>query len=250
MKAVLYFLLLAWISSSCSKFQYISVQTSEEKDKRGGIFIENDSMAFYYKFSGAAGPASVRIYNKLESPIEVHWNQSTVIIREKELRILSKEGIEKQPVSKVHHWEAKVQSPSYENSRKELVVSTITPGAFIESAPLHLKNRFFKLDYRFVKNLDVNGHTVRAQSFNQDNTPFEFRSTLVLSVGVKPGRKYVLEHLFWVEEILQTTVPANHFDPYKGRDDKFYISKPSGFGVFVAATAIFGYVLAITSSRF
>src|SRR5437879_399347 len=69
------------IFCSCSKFQYVTLQSSIPVQSKGFV-IENDSVKITYSFKGQNCPVQVEVYNKLEKPVYLDWKKSALIMNE------------------------------------------------------------------------------------------------------------------------------------------------------------------------
>ena len=74
----------AWLSAAlilfllwgCSHYQYIAITDDVHQNKEQQFVIENDTAKIVYSFQGYNLPVTVQIYNKLDQPLYVDWNQS------------------------------------------------------------------------------------------------------------------------------------------------------------------------------
>ena len=66
--------------SSCTQYQYITLNSNLEKNKNNEYSIDNDTVSIKYKFSGENFLLSQTIFNKLEIPLYIDWDKTNVIV--------------------------------------------------------------------------------------------------------------------------------------------------------------------------
>jgi hypothetical protein len=141
MKPITLVLLAALLLSACSRYQYAVVDSNVKKD--GHLVFENDSVKITYPFSGNNGPATVRIHNKLSTPMYVNWQRSSLIIEG--------ESVSRVPESAPFHATGSTTNAFGWASTTTAISGTlqqqaqhgfIPPDSYIQSQPVYLSNGF------------------------------------------------------------------------------------------------------------
>jgi hypothetical protein len=245
--------LLPMILIGCSTYQYAVVDTNIRTDDRGQIVAENDSVRVTYKFAGMNGPAVVELYNKLNIPLYVNWQRSSVIIddrsisRASEVSTLNATAVGTQ-VQWPNYTPTDTQvSSSYHSIDGSLAhtphVAFVPPRAFIESAPITLTSGFLLVDHKSADIEHENGMQVKYKTFDNDDSPFRFRSFITLSYTPDFAKPMIFDQEFWVDEVALTQLKPSEMTHYKGRQDVFHASKPNGIGFFGGSVAMVALVV-------
>ncbi len=76
------------IVSSCSTYQYLTVDSPQLKKNDGNqLTFENDTLRLTYIFTGKDGSLNVNIYNKTSQPLYVNWKKSAYIRSEQSVSL-------------------------------------------------------------------------------------------------------------------------------------------------------------------
>jgi hypothetical protein len=219
---------------SCSKYQYASLSSNVPKSKNGFVIIENDTMAVRYSFSGHRGPVKVEVFNKLAIPLSVtlnSWSMTRLTWpNAKPLFTASTNPSTFQQDDVADYLQS--EYPVY-NLLLPSLSSVVLP-------EIVLRENFFKLSTPDMVNRQMNGDLIRAQVFTKSNTPLRFVHRLTYSP--QNGKAGIMHHEFWVDEVFISMIRPEHVSEYKGRQNMFYIKKPSGAGVFVASIGLLTYL--------
>ena len=196
---------------SCSQYQYVSLDSNLYKNENKEFFVDNDTVAIKYAFSGENFLIAISIYNKLQIPLYIDWAKTNIIING----------------GQINH-----------SFYHEEQFSYIAPQSFTTILSNTLLDQFININlHDSLSNVGIikgeNGNWVRL-SFNEKRTPILFRSILTLTMREDSMTPIYLDNAFWVSEILQTrgdssikNLPSN----------QFYIQKPTAFGKIMGWSA-------------
>src|ERR1043165_8012455 len=84
MRTILPLLMICVICASCSKYQYITIDsTAVKKNDEQEFIVDNDSIRISYNFGGENAPINLIVENKLDVPVYVDWQESALIVDDK-----------------------------------------------------------------------------------------------------------------------------------------------------------------------
>lgn len=226
----------ALIASGCTKYQYATLGTDLPKTRKGEIIIDTDTVLIRYRFSGLECPATFQLYNKLSRPLYINWDASTLVVQTKNwLR-----GNLADPEGQTFKWSEK-RYPLVEGSEKPSSQFTeILPHSFLDGTINSVTQDFFKLSYPQTITTEIAGQSLQVQHFKEIQSPLMFRSTLMLSVD---SMSMPITNKFWVEEISQGFLKPEMFEAYRGRDDKYYVTKAVGVKAALLAGVLASYLV-------
>jgi hypothetical protein len=177
MKLIILTIALALLCSACSTYQY-AVIDSNLKKTAGRIVFDNDTLQIHYKFDGNNGPASVGIVNKLDVPIYVDWQRSSLIVEGKSLSRLP-ESAQFQATSTTTNFVTRNYTTSDISGKIEQPqpLGFVPPGAYIQSLPVYLNDQF-SIPAQELNTRVVRGSTKKFRSFAKTTLPCCFAATL------------------------------------------------------------------------
>jgi hypothetical protein len=239
-RIVIVLVVYSLIASGCTKYQYATLGTDLPKTRKGEIIVDTDTVLIRYRFSGLECPATFQLYNKLSRPLHINWDSSHIVVRTRDWPRGKFAGAESQTLK----WSER-RYPLVEGPEKQLNhLTEIPPHTFLDGAINSITQDFFKLSYPQLKTTEVAGQSLQVQNFREPQSPLQFQSTLMLFVDNKPMR---IVNRFWVEEISQGFLKPEMFESYRGRDDKYYVTRTVGVKTIVvlavAASYVVGWVL-------
>lgn len=249
MRTILPYALVLIALTSCSKYQFVTVNSDLEKLQSGMIVLENDTAAISYAFSGPDGPVRIQVINKLSIPLYVRWKTSTI---EKQtwpnttLKPLFTAALETNVDSQSPEILEHNSDYSLINNPEEII--KISGNGVGNSEAIQLRKAFFHVSTPDMKTGELNGGRTRTQIFNRQNTPLQLISELSFSITNDFKNKPISKHEFWVDEVLVTMVQPKNAYEFKKREDVFYLRKGSGFGFFLASIGFFTYFAASRAS--
>ena len=208
------FLGLLFCLSSCSSYYYsmLSANSGISGMNEYNDFVqENDSVCIIYNFYGEDAPVNVTVYNKLDEPMYIDWQRSSLVLGDEAISYY-------QDVMPVH---GKVES--YSSTWQDGTVSGYSSGSFfgevqlprgvefippksrVESSALCLGREFLDQipDRSFTKRSfvtsDGNRTNLKVMEFTERNSPLHIRSYLTIYTG-KEEHKSVYESSFYLSE--------------------------------------------------
>jgi hypothetical protein len=245
MKTNLLLLLLPLFLGSCVKYQYMVVDSKLTKTRKGEMVVDTDSLKIIYRFSGSRGIASARLYNKLDVPIYVSWQQSALIVNNRSESYANGEAQFEAYVSGTQfHWN------ELTTSSISSVTGTITqtpplgfipPRSFIESTPILFHNNFMALSKHELQTITTATGRIRFQNFDKEKSPLIFRSYFTLSTNSNLENPIVFDHEFWIDEVSTTMIEPSNLHDYKNREDVFYIGKATSVGAILLSLGVLSF---------
>ena len=204
------------ILSSCSKYQYISINSNLTQNDKREFISENDTVKVTYTFQGEACPMKVEIYNKLQKPLYIDWSKSYLIIDTD-----------------------RVNNPF----NHEGTFSYIDPHSDIVLSGILVQNRFIPTcrhdSLATVTISTKNGTTeVIRHSYTPETTPLYLRCCLSISTNEDALVPVHIDDQFWVSDIKKSLTPPTSL-PYS-TSNEFYVRKTTAYGKFMI---VFGVVL-------
>ncbi len=259
------FILVLLGLSSCTTY-YFSLVDSEDKKivklDNGDFMQENDTLSVSYCFYGEDLPIEITIYNKLDQPLFLDWQQSALIMDETANSYIAKEV----PVSGVTSsstynykdylfpdMESGFSKGSF-SGRASLpeYIAFIPPHTMTNSTPITIsnfefelipKNQYTKRQFHKKNNEMI---TVKAIDFSEYDSPLRFKSYLTFFTVDESGvrnKSFILQHDFYLSQLIRagTLHPSNMLAFKEQRGDFFYVRKESKnvtLGVIVGVAAI------------
>lgn len=219
-KLPLVFICSLLLLSSCTRYQYIYLNSSIPKNSKQEYAYENDTIAVSYSFEGQNCPLNIKIYNKLSAPLFVDWRRSSAIVLDENISL----------------WDGPVNEYSEH-------ISMIPPLATTEIQPLNMITRFVnfttsdkneKVSYMTSTGLI----TARRHIFKPEDTPYYFRCYLVYSTEKNFTSENYTDHNFWISGIVSSYSKLPISQP-----TAFHLQQPTAFSTFVQVTAIAGIIV-------
>jgi len=243
------------VLSSCTKYQYVTIDSKLPKNSQDEFVIENDSFQVTYNFNGWNGPLNVSIVNKHSEPLYINWHKSAIVVDGQRVPLWKDESKLDASIRGFEiNWNdfASNQYADVDGvvSKSEMI-SFLPPESGMEITPVTIKNKFIPIDQDVaVEKLSLpydQGRTpAKKQSFSQENAPLSFRSFLTISTTQDFQEPVYLDDHFWVSGFLETIQRPERFNFMK--NNQFYMRKNTGLGkIGFGALAIFlltGYLMA------
>jgi hypothetical protein len=228
--------------ASCSTYQYVSVTTTEQSQRSGGVVFENDSVKVSHFFTGFQGPSTVEIHNKLNTPITINWEQSALVldaqtapeIRENTMSLNNSNAERIQ-------WRRMVYD-SVNRRHIDQPFTIISPQSAIVSDPIYLTSKFLKSYERKIKT-DVRGDSLSHDTYTAAKSPLKFRSYISISSA---NDTIAIDQTFWVDDILTTRLKPRNMGAYATRQNVFFVTQTSKSGEKGGVIAILGAVAVLT----
>jgi hypothetical protein len=248
MRTIVKYVFVLITLSSCSKYQFVTISSDFKKSEKGAIIIENDTFAVKYSFSGANGPVSIQVINRLSVPLYVKWHPSSLIKKtwpNSPSRPILSASVNSVPV--VVGVGDKAQAYCQVRYTEEVFSSPAR--SLMKSNAIPIRKAFFHISTPEMRNGELNGDRIRSQYFSRQNTPLILISELTVSTSKDFTNSSTSKHEFWVDEVFITMIQPQRVRRYNGRDDMFYLRKGSGLGIFLATIGFFTYFAASQASE-
>ncbi|NLJ44616.1 MAG: hypothetical protein GX431_13225 [Bacteroidales bacterium] len=201
--------------SSCSRFQYASVNSYLPKNDSGEYIVENDTVAIRYSFAGQNLSLSLNIFNKLRQPVYLDQERSLIVLNDEQ-----------------------INGSFYGDDQ----VSFIAPLSNARITSIPLRDELFEInrkDSTLQKTRIVNEGI--SYSYDINTTPLYFRVILAISPNENYSMPTFFDYSFWVSDILQSTAGPKTISAKPS--NMFYLKKSTGFGNAIFWTAIITLLL-------
>lgn len=266
MKMRLFVILLSIVygglMSSCTTYYYSTIDSNDRKvikQDNGDFTQENDTVAITYCFYGENLPIEITVYNKLDQPLFLDWQQSALIVEETAESYVSRDmAIRGGFSSDTYSYQdylfpdvsyGKATGTFSARGRIPENVAFIPPKSMMNSTPITLSNfefgRISKEEYtkqQFMK-ADNKMTTLKAIDFTEENTPLRFRSYLTLYTVNEDGSRsssMAFEQHFYISQLIKggSLSPSNFQANNAQRGDFFYVRKENGSTIAVITGAV------------
>lgn len=256
---LLFLSLIAMGFSSCTTYYYSTIHSNDrkvEKIANGDFVQENDTVSITYCFYGEELPIEITIYNKLDRPLFLDWQQSALVVEE--------------AATGRHNQSADTRGEMYSNtytyrdylfphtnynetfgnfageSNTPEGIAFIPPKSMINSTPITLANLLFDripneayTKVKYATN-DTSLKNVKEITFTEENSPLRFRSYLTLYTIAENGSRekpIVSEQSFYISQLIKSGgLSPNEVPAYtQKRGDFFYYGKEKATNFSVAA---------------
>ena len=242
--------------NSCTAYQYATLNSSLPKSQYNDFFFENDTVQIVYSFSGMGCQMTIDIYNKLDKPIYINWDKSSVRIHN------STSPLNSQISSNSYHY-----SDSYrytDDDGTSISCTNNVTTSYNDSntnnkkhIPSHAQHTIYydldQFDFLSTINRDstqrkqlpsdtTEPQFAREKIFSNTSSPLKFTCNISYSDEKDNKQNHSTKHEFWVSSIIKTIDRTT-----TSSKDSFYNSKTTDFGNFMIGVAtvavITGYVL-------
>ncbi|MFN5556918.1 MAG: hypothetical protein ACK48F_11955 [Chryseotalea sp.] len=217
-------LVVMCLLSSCSGYQFLSVNSSLNRDTNSAFIWENDSLKIVYRFSGANGPIQFTINNKLKETITVNWQNSAVVINGQSYSLFR--NIQKVNLRERGGEYEIIDGITIDRSRtngtiqQENPTSIIVGGTFLQDVKGILTEVKLHIPAQItpVRSVLNNSMPVKKYLFNTDNSPLKFELYLNVQIEGTP-KPIVIRNSFYINELIKG---ALHLNTYLPGDNRFY----------------------------
>jgi hypothetical protein len=221
---------------SCASYQYYTVSSAgvAQNDKREFV-IENDSLRLVYNFNGFNAPVNITIQNKLSVPVYIDWQRSALIVNDQAISYVPAEmridggfqgsSYKYSSISGYKTTSGHIQA----TASLPPSVDFMPPQTYLTKSQLSIPNRlieqvpetaFHREKYAPVEGIRV---SVKKATFTEATSPLRFRSYLTIMVGELTTKPLILEHSFYVSELMTTgAVPTDMHIISAGKGNMFY----------------------------
>jgi hypothetical protein len=193
----------------------------------------NDTVSIRYQFNGNNCPVKIEVFNKLAIPLFVDWSKSSIIIDGFRQSFWKDDAMVNLVTNGLEIREDRTLTTSNAISRgtikRKEQVGFIPPNSYVASTPITIRPKFI------IPSRNATVSTVEIQtrlfnfpseqfSFNADNSPFTFRTYLVLSTSEDFASPFYFDNLFWAESATKTFIKPELL--VETKSNQFFISKP------------------------
>ncbi len=234
----------------------IAADSPAEMTSNGVFKLENDSVRITYNFSGMDAPLKIDIYNKLNDPVYVNWNNSALIIKEKAFSFIQSDIKISGNTSTVS-----------ENNRRSFY--NYSEGSLNALAQLPNNEGFIPPSSQITREitvLDASGYDpiekseyksaawnytdgtgvvyVKQANFDEDNSPLKFKSYITLyTLNDGKPKNFVSSGNFYVSSVARSSANPKKTSEYDGNPGNVMMtSKTTGFGKTMTGVALVGAV--------
>jgi hypothetical protein len=249
--------------ASCTRYQYGTIQSTVIPGNKQLEFVaESDSLRLVYNFNGLNAPVNLTIYNKLNVPVAIDWQRSSLIMGDVAYSYVP----DKVPINGSFDGTTSttatnpVNGYAYTSGSGTIQASAtvpeqlafIPPQTRIVKTPISITKTFLKnvpdTAYHRVKHTLDDGITifVKKATFTEANSPLRFKSYLTVKVGHEATVPVVYQHSFYVSELINTG--QSPFRMWMGGPppgNQYYVGHTSGvagavIGIGLASVAMIG----------
>ena len=210
MKNLTLFLLIMISITSCKSYMIstVSSNNTNKESSSGAHFIENDTVKITYSFNGENSPLTLEVFNKLNEPVYVNWEQSAVVLNNKvysfvddKLAIHGTTSSARQPYN--------FQTGTDNLSNFSGMVKLPQNGAFLPPRS-QVSRTIYALNTINTFQLDQTDYTA-------STSPIQFRCYVTLYT-MSDGRPkpFSFEQSFWVSSIVK-----NSGNPFMKKTDQY-----------------------------
>ncbi|MBX7125105.1 MAG: hypothetical protein K1X47_05395 [Cyclobacteriaceae bacterium] len=231
--------------SSCSVYQYGSISSTLPRDTQKGYTYENDTLRLVYRFEGVNCPHTIEVHNKIDQPIYVNWQRSSVISGDQSRPYWSDVAeLEIQARTTTFRWVSNISS-SYSNISgtisKDEQISFVPPHSYITASYVKLQGGFIQPNTTgsnfsfYTKDGKMTG---KKYEYDVLNSPLSFSSFLTYSTDQHFEHPRYVKNQFWMSQLVQTMATPRMLYPVA---DQFVLEKTTfagKAGAIVLTTAI------------
>lgn len=232
--------LLVFMLSCSSTYFYTSVNTTTpnlEKVENGDFLYETDSLWIAYCFKGEDAPIQITVGNKLDIPLYVDWNRSSLILDGRSYSYNTNKATHTTTTEYSFYGNT---SWSTGNTELPTHISFIPPKTTISHSSLRLAAKFDEIDKKAYTNIKLglaNNTVAKAKRIKYDfeDSPLHFSSYITLYTD--PNKPQAYQSDFHVVSLLKTQAkPENLPGDMADRGDIFYQQKvPNNTGWYILA---------------
>jgi hypothetical protein len=211
----LYLLCIVLLTSCAPVYQYGTISSSNlEKNDKQEFVMENDSVRVLYNFHGMNAPLTITVKNKLQVPMYIDWQRSSLIINDSAVSFIPREiaiqgnydGTASRYVTTPRSISGNINAVA---ERPELL-TFIPPQAYVTQKPVSVVTRMLyapsdsayeTITFQKPGTLVMK---VKRAHFADANSPLHFKTYLTIRVGEQTQQDIRLHHAFYVSEIQNT----------------------------------------------
>jgi hypothetical protein len=248
MKTLSIILVSTFVMSGCMTYQYVTLDSTLPKTPEGAFRIENDTVLVTFHYEGFNCPARIKVYNKLDVPLYVDWRRSAFVVNGQTLQIGNDNSVINASQNSVEVKVTEMFSSSSGQIEGSIVktpqLGFVAPRSFAQSREITLQGNALSLgDEPGVRSRNpARGFIIRTRYFDRDNSPVSFRTYLTLSTRNDWLTSFSFETPFWAESVGTSSSGPKAIGEH--RENRFYLAKPNGAGVFLVGASLGVVILA------
>lgn len=213
MKPILPAFVLLLMLSSCSSYQYITLNAEKtSKDNNRNVIWDNDSLHIIYHFSRPA-KFDISIHNKTAAPMYVDWKKSAIIVAERSVSLYDTEVNVSGDVVQNKYYSKPSEPTSTFNGTFNIPAGTdfMPPQTFFTKSQIDVSAVLTNLQ-KLSENIPVqkitdsygNRFSYRSSRYDCTSSPLKFRIYLTFGIG-SDNKEFAVEHVFYIAELIETS---------------------------------------------
>lgn len=240
---------------SCTTYQHVTLSSQLHQNATHEFIYESDSILIKYNFNGENCPVSLHLENKLNIPLFINWQRSSIIQNNQSMPYWQDKSI-------VRGTAEGTSTSSLSYPQDFLTTTDINVSIYRNESITFLPPQSYKADLVMTLESDMiltpepkqnYNETISTASgkvkayrytFEKENSPRRYRSFLTLSANSSGEPAFTIEHEFWVSEITETWLGPSSFSKERNRGNEYYLKKSNGAGVALGVTTLLFFVLA------
>lgn len=225
--------------SSCSTYQYLTLDSSQlsKNDKKQFVW-ENDTLRLIYDFNGPGGPIAVQIFNKTSQPLYVNWKKSAIIRDQHSTSLFDRNVLIDGSVNSVtyHRFGAISASTGTFTASFSLPegVDFIPPNSAIDKGLLAIAQSGALVSLvpdsasssTIWDPTGLNDVRYKRVTYTEDHSPIRFNSYITFVLGSDNSREFAGNNSFFVNEVMQANAEPKSFALYRHEGDVLFIKAP------------------------
>jgi hypothetical protein len=228
-------LLAIMICSSCSTYQYMTLDSPQlSRNEKKQFISENDTLRLTYDFNGYAAPMSINIYNKTNQPLYINWKKSALIRDEHSISLYDRNvnfsGVASSSSARFGYLTNTATAFNGSFALPE-GMDFVAPGSSISKTLIQLgltgpMPALISDSVPKQKTLDTQGFIIAQYQhilFNERQSPVKIKTYLTFSLGSNPAAEFAERNSFFVSEAYRTKTQPDNFSLYTREGDKFYV---------------------------
>lgn len=200
--------------------------------------MENDSVKISYSFYGVNAPVEIQVYNKLNKPLYIDWQQSAVIVGDNAVSYSGNDVHISGTTSASAFRVGSVNSSAGNLSAVATLPKQVTflpPHSRISNVPLTVVNGLLKVPDAALASTQVyfvdteRGGSVpvqaKAGTFSKETSPLKFKSYLTMYTTEGENKKVMTyQQDFFVSQLISTISNPKNLETYKDKRGDVFIT--------------------------
>jgi len=225
--------------SSCSTYQYLTLDSSQlsKNDKKQFVW-ENDTLRLIYDFNGPGGPIAVQIYNKTSQPLYVNWKKSAIIRDQRSTSLFDRNVLIDGSVSSYsYHRFGAISATSGSFTASFSLpegVDFVPPNSAIDKGLLAIARSGALVSVvpdsapisRIWDPTGLNDVRYKRVTYTEDRSPIRFNTYITFVLGSNATQEFAENHSFFVNEVMQANADPKAFALYRHEGDALFIEAP------------------------